>query len=126
MGKTDTGFPTGSTMVEWSHGYGFGTEIPHTISIYSNGGCLLFSRKQHRLFLPPGFKNFTRYILEVGSDVRFRRSGRMEKNPQHSSSQPPYLHGLGLTLVTHEAAFFHQRALLPPFGGHMSFKKNLG
>jgi hypothetical protein len=58
-----------------------------------------YPQNQHRLF-PPWFQNCTRSPTEVGSDVQFRRSGRMEENPSHSSSWPFYSHAPGLTLVT--------------------------
>jgi hypothetical protein len=38
-------------MIGWSHGYGLGTETPHTGSRCSDRGCIGFSRNQHRLSL---------------------------------------------------------------------------
>jgi hypothetical protein len=120
-GKQTRAFQTGSTMTGWSHGYGFGTETPHTGSICSDRGCIGFSRNQHRLspksthrLRPPvsewhevscrGRTGRTVHTLQRSD--RFTLRGRVEwrRNPQHGSSQPFYLHGLGLTLVTHETA----------------------
>jgi hypothetical protein len=86
-----------------------------------------FSRNQHRLLVQGMYSSEdARGLLPRSDRFTLRRSGRMEAAPHHGSSQPFYLHGLGLTLVTREAACFHQRAFLPPFGSHMSFQKNLG
>jgi hypothetical protein len=96
-------------MTGRSHGYGFGIDIPHTGSICSDRGCLDFLennigylQNQHRLFPPPTVselhKVFCRGWMGSLSDspIAWRRI------PHHRSSQPFYLHGLGLILFTHE------------------------
>jgi hypothetical protein len=147
-GKTDTGFPTGSTMTGWSHGYGLGTKIPHIGSISSDRGCLSLPESTQTIpelntdFSPPTVSELHEVSSRVGRSVRFRRctrvflqrsdhsrsDGRVEwrRNSSHGSSWPFYSHAPGLTLVTLGTACFHQHAFLPPFGSHMSFQKNLG
>jgi hypothetical protein len=78
-----------------------------------------YPRNQHTDFAP-WFQNGMRSLVGVGQNVWFRicmgifqrsdgftpRQSRVKwwRNPHHDSSQLFYLHGLGLTLVTHETA----------------------
>jgi hypothetical protein len=105
-GKTDTGFPNRLNNHEIDSRFWFrdctkGTEIPRTGSNCSDRGCTGYLRNQHRLF---GFQGCTRVFLQRSD--RSRSDGRVEwrRNPHHGSSQPFYLHVLGLTLVTHATA----------------------
>jgi hypothetical protein len=124
MGKIDTGFPTGSAMTGWSHGYGLGTEIPHIGSICSDRGCLGLLESTQAIpeintDFPPPPPPMVSELHEVSCRGRIgsRSDGQVEwrrnpcnsrrewkPNPQHGSSQPFYLHVPGLTLVTHATA----------------------
>jgi hypothetical protein len=68
------------------------------------------SRNQHRLSpkstqdFSPRFQNCTRSLAEVGRVHAQAVEGRMEEEPPSRLISGFYLHGLGLTLVTHETA----------------------
>jgi hypothetical protein len=117
MGKTDTRFPTGSTMTEWSRGYGLGTEIPHIGLICSGRECLNFlkidtdySPKSTQTF--PIVSEWHEVSSRVGQGIWFRRCTRVflqrsdcsrsdgqvewRRNPHHGSTQQFYPHVLGV------------------------------
>jgi hypothetical protein len=143
-GKQTRAFQTGSTMTGWSHGYGFGTEIPHTGSICSDRGCIRFSRNQHRLSLksthrlrPPvsewhevSCRGRMRHIVQkMHGDSSQRSDGftprqlRVEwwRNPPTRLISDA-LFACAWVDTCHPCNYhaFH------PFGSYLSFQKNLG
>jgi hypothetical protein len=62
-----------------------------------------YPQNQHTDFAPLGFR-MAQGLLQGSDWFMLRRSGRMEEEPQHGSSQPFYLHAPGLPLVTNAIA----------------------
>jgi hypothetical protein len=118
-GKTDTGFPNRLNNHEidsrfWFQGL--------TSKVYRDPtqAQTVQKRNVHRLSLEintglfPRFQNCTRVSCRGQTGLTFRRSMvEWRRNPHHGSSQPFYLHALGLTLVTHETACVPS-ACIPP------------
>jgi hypothetical protein len=70
----------------------------------------------------PRFQNCTRSLAEVRWGSCSDSRGSNGEEPHHGSSQPFYLHGLGLTLVTHETACIPS-ACIPSIWKFLSFQK---